>query len=169
MTCGVWWGEMGGSGALFMLSLDKSLYVGEYRHSLDDKSRLTIPAKWRFSGDQEDVYLALPNPAGCITIYPPKMVAKLSAKVSEISLGNQKAQKALTRLFAQADHFGCDKQGRIKLNDKLTSHAKIQKDCVLVGNFMTFSLWNPLKYESYLAEDTEALDEMAAILTELGV
>ncbi len=152
-----------------MVSLDKSLYVGEHRHTLDDKSRLTIPSKWRFAGDEEDVYLALPNPAGCITIYPPKMVAKLSAKVAEVSLGNRRAQKALTRLFAQADHFGCDKQGRIKLSEKLTAHAGMQKECVLVGNFMTFSLWNPAQYEKYLAEDTEEDDEMAAILTELGV
>jgi MraZ protein len=44
--------------------MDKSLYVGEYQHTLDDKHRLTIPSKWRFDGDEEDVYLALPNPCG---------------------------------------------------------------------------------------------------------
>jgi len=152
-----------------MVSLDKSLYVGEYRHSLDEKTRLTVPSKWRFAGDQEDVYLALPNPSGCITIYPPKMVAKLSAKVTEVSLGNRKAQKALTRLFSQSDHFGCDKSGRIKLSDKLIQHADITKECVLVGNFVTFSLWNPNRYEAYLAEDVEEDDEMAKILQELGV
>lgn len=152
-----------------MVSLEKTLYVGEYRHTLDDKARLTIPSKWRFSGDEEDVYLALPNPSGCITIYPPKMVAKLNAKVSEVSLGNRKAQKALTRLFSQADHFGCDKQGRIKLSEKLASHAGLTKECVLVGSFATFSLWNPERYSAYLEEDTEENDEMAAILSELGV
>jgi MraZ protein len=152
-----------------MRSMDKSLYVGEYQHTLDDKHRLTIPSKWRFDGDEEDVYLALPNPCGCITIYPPNMVSKLSAKVAEVSLGNRKAQKALTRLFSQADHFGCDKQGRIKLSEKLVTHAHLAKDCILVGNFMTFSLWSPDHYKAYLDNDDDSVDEMAQILTELGV
>lgn len=153
-----------------MASLDKSLYVGEFRHNLDEKGRLTVPSKWRFSGDEEDVYLALPNPSGCITIYPPKMVAKLDAKVSEVSLGNKRAQKALTKLFSQADHFGCDKQGRMKLSDKLLVHAGIAKECVLVGNFVTFSLWNAERYDQYLLDDSDTdADEMSQILTELGV
>ena len=152
-----------------MVSFEKSLYVGDYRHALDDKARLTIPAKWRFSGDEEDVYLALPNPSGCITIYPPKMVAKLSSKVSEVSLGDRKAQKALTRLFSQADHFGCDKNGRIKLSDKLVEHAGIAKEAVLVGNFVTFTLWNPERYQAYLASDNEEEDEASKIFQQLGV
>lgn len=152
-----------------MLSSIKSLFVGEYRHTLDAKKRLTVPSKWRFSGDQEDVFLALPNPSGCITVYPPKMVAKLEEKVSAVSLGNKKAQKALTRLFSQADHFGCDKQGRICLSEKLVAHAHVDKHAVLVGNFATFSIWNPMQYEAYLNNEDDEADEMAAILTELGV
>ncbi|HQU09129.1 MAG: hypothetical protein B7X06_04270, partial [Verrucomicrobia bacterium 21-51-4] len=81
----------------------------------------------------------------------------------------RRAQKALTKLFSQADHFGCDKSGRIKLNEKLLEHAGIGKDCVLVGNFVTFSLWNPERYEQYLLQDSDEDDEMAQILTELGV
>src|SRR5476649_2233003 len=107
---------------------ERSLYVGEFRHNLDSKNRLTIPSKWRFSGDEEEVYLALPNPIGCVSIYPPKMVAKLEEKVQEVSLGNKKGQKALARLFSKADHFGCDKNGRITVNDKLIAHAGIVKE-----------------------------------------
>lgn len=147
----------------------KSLFVGEYRHNFDAKHRVTVPAKWRFTGDQEDVFLALPNPSGCITVYPPKMVAKLEEKVAEVSLGDKKAQKALTKLFSKADHFGCDKQGRIHVNDRLIEHSGVSKEAVLVGNFATFSIWNPDRYEAYLASDEEEDDEMAAILTQLGV
>lgn len=152
-----------------MAPAEKCLYVGEYRHNLDVKNRLTIPSKWRFAGDQEDVYLALPNPSGCITVYPPKMVEKLEEKVSEVSLGNKKGQKALTRLFSQADTFGCDKQGRICLSEKLIAHAGLEKALVLAGNFSTFNLWEPKAYEYYLNGDEEPEDEMSQILTELGL
>lgn len=149
--------------------MDKSLYVGEFQHSLDAKNRLTIPAKWRFVGDEEEVYLALPNPIGCITIYPPKMVAKLEEKVAEVSLGNKKGQKALARLFSKADTFGCDKSGRINLNEKLVAHAELSKDAILAGSYVTFNIWNPEKYDAYLKSETEESDEMSQILTELGL
>jgi len=149
--------------------MDKSLYVGEFQHALDVKNRLTIPAKWRFAGDEEEVYLALPNPIGCVTIYPPKMVAKLEEKVSDVSLGNKKGQKALAKLFSKADTFGCDKHGRINLNEKLIAHACLGKDAVLAGSYVTFNIWNPEKYEEYLKSENDENDEMSLILTELGL
>ena len=153
-----------------MSTKEKTLYVGEFQHSLDNKNRMTIPAKWRFAGDEEEVYLALPNPIGCISIYPPKMVAKLEEKVQEVSLGNKKGQKALAKLFSKADYFGCDKSGRINLNDKLIAHASIVKEGILVGNFVTFNVWNPERYETYLASNMDDdADELSEILTQLGV
>lgn len=151
---------------------DKCLYVGEYRHNLDSKNRLTVPSKWRFTGDSEgDVYLALPNPIGCITIYPPKMVAKLEERVENVSLGDRKAQRALTKLFSKADYFGCDKNGRINLIDKLVEHGGLDKESVMVGNFLTFNIWNPERYEAYMEteDEEEEIDEISEILTELGV
>lgn len=148
---------------------DRSLYVGEFRHNLDAKNRLTVPSKWRFTGDHEEVYLALPNPIGCVSIYPPKMVAKLEAKIEEVSLGNKKGQRALAKLFSKADYFGCDKSGRININEKLIAHAGLDKEAVLAGNFVTFNLWNPDRYEQYLDQDDDEDDELSEILTQLGV
>ena len=152
-----------------MLSLGKGIYVGEFWHNLDAKNRLTIPSKWRYTDDQKDLYLALPNPVGCVTVYPPNMVSKLEEKVSQVSLGDKQGQRALTRLFSKADTFSCDKQGRINLNDKLIAHAKIGKEVVLVGNFVTFHMWEPKAYESYLERGSEEEDEMTQILKELGL
>lgn len=145
------------------------LYVGEYRHSFDAKNRVTIPAKWRVEEDDELSYLAIPNPNGCVTVYPPKMVAKLHEKVSQVSLGNQKGQQALTRLFSRADNFYADKQGRISVSEKLLQHALLGKEVMFVGSFVTFSIWDPAKYEEYLARKVEGSDEMSEILKELGV
>lgn len=152
-----------------MATKDRSLYVGEFRHSLDNKNRLTIPSKWRFLGDEKEVYLALPNPIGCITVYPPKMVAKLEEKIEEVSLGNKKGQRALTKLFSKADYFGCDKSGRINLNEKLIAHAGLNKELVLIGNFVTFNIWNTERYEEYLSNEDDTDDELTEILRELGV
>ena len=120
-------------------------FVGEFTHALDPKGRLTIPSKWRIPGG-ENTYLALPNPGGYITVYPPKMVGRLEEKVAEASFSDVRAQALLMELFSKAHSFGCDKQGRINLNDKLLEHAGIQGKAVLVGNFSAFAIWSEDRY-----------------------
>jgi len=124
-----------------------SFFVGEFVHSVDDKGRITIPSKWRIEGG-ENTYLALPNPGGYVTVYPPKMVARLEEKVAEASMSDAKAQALLMELFSKAHSFGCDKQGRINLNDKLLGHADIRKKAVLVGNFSAFAVWGEDRYSA---------------------
>lgn len=149
--------------------IGKSVFVGEFSHQMDAKNRLCIPSKWRFAGDDADVYLALPNPIGCITIYPPKMVERLEEKVSTVSLGDLKGQKILAKLFSQADTFGCDKQGRITLSEKLVKHAHLEKNVLLVGSYATFNLWEPVRYQSYVESSLEEENEMSQLLQQLGL
>lgn len=152
-----------------LVSVKSGVFVGEFLHQMDVKSRLTIPSKWRFSGDQEDVFLALPNPIGCITVYPPKMVAKLEERVSEVSFGDIRGQQVLAKLFSKADTFGCDKNGRIMLCDRLIQHSKIEKSALLVGSYVTFNIWNPDLYASYVNSPVESENEMSKLLKELGL
>ena len=128
---------------------ESTLFVGEFHRTIDEKGRLTIPASWRprKNHDGSDIsYLALPTPDGNITVYSPKMVAQLEARISQVSIGDMEGQKAITELMSMAHSFTCDKQGRINLNDRLVGHAKIQKDVVLIGKLSTFSLFSDEGY-----------------------
>lgn len=129
-----------------MTSAAKPIYVGSFRHNLDAKNRLTIPARWRFAGDERDVYLALPHPDGYVMVLPPAEVEKLYAKVSEKLLSDRDAQDFLNRFFAQAHSFGCDKQGRISLPEPLLRHGGIDKETVLIGTMTKFGIWNPSRW-----------------------
>lgn len=151
-----------------MIDSQQGLYAGEFRHNLDAKKRLTIPSKWRFSGDEAAQYLAIPDPNKCITVLPPAMVAKLREKVSGVSMGNRDGRRVLARLFSVSEAFNIDKSGRINLTDRLCKHAAIDKSCVLSGGLNQFSIWNPERYEAYM---TPAEDEgdIADILGELGL
>ncbi len=149
-----------------MNPLGGGLYVGEFFHNLDAKGRLTIPSRWRFPGDEADVYLGLPNTGGFITVYPPSMIEKLKDQVANISLGDPEGQAVLMQISAKAHSFGCDKQGRINLNEKLIEHAKIEKEAVLVGNFTFFSIFSRPVYEG---KDPGAVGNMNDALKKLGL
>ena len=135
-----------------MSEIGTTFFVGEFTHALDPKGRLTIPSKWRIPGG-ENTYLALPNPGGYITVYPPKMVARLEEKVAEASFSDTRTQALLMELFSKAHSFGCDKQGRINLNDKLLEHAGIKGKAVWVGNFSAFAIWSEDQYASRESAD----------------
>lgn len=149
-----------------MVAAERAFYVGEFEHSVDAKGRLTIPSKWRFHGDDAEVYLALPNPGGFITVYPPKMIDRFEEQISKISLGDAEGQRLVTQLGSMSHSFGCDKQGRINLNEKLLKHAGIGKKAVLIGNFSYFSIHSSDRYEG---PDMGDPDLMNRILKEINV
>jgi MraZ protein len=145
--------------------LETGMYVGEFRHTLDDKGRLTIPAAWRPSKGLENSnrFLALPSPEGYVAVYPPKKIAQLEETIAQISLGDREGQQAVEDLMSRAHSFSCDKQGRINLNQKLIDFAKIQKEAVLLGKLSTFSIYNEALYESLQSREPGDSDMQAAI------
>ena len=151
-----------------MVSAGKPLYVGSFRHNLDAKNRLTIPARWRFAGDEKgDQYLALPHPDGYVMVLPPVEVEKLYAKVSEKALSDRDAQDFLNRFFAQAVSFGPDKQGRIGIPDELLKHAGVEKEAVLVGTMTKFGIWSP---DRWAEVTTRASDEgLGDLMRRIGI
>ncbi|MFP6899849.1 MAG: mraZ [Opitutales bacterium] len=134
----------------------RTIYVGEYEHSVDGKGRVTIPSKWRFRGDHLEEYLAMPNPDGCITLYPPRRIEYLDEQISEVGMAGE-GYVDLQDLFRVSDSFSCDKQGRIILNDSLRAHAKIKKVALLKGDFNKFHIWGPEGWDPRPPPDLESL------------
>ncbi len=138
----------------------KPFYVGNYRHRLDAKNRVTIPSKWRFRGDDADIYLAWAHPDGFVAVYPPAKVEIFREKIKDIPDSDPRGQKILRHLFGRAHQFGCDRQGRVKIPDDLVKRTGLTKDVTLVGQGETFNLWSAQRYE---VVDKEEFDLMAAM------
>jgi MraZ protein len=125
----------------------KTVYTGLFRHTLDDKGRLTIPSAWRHAHAEHDTFLATPHPDGYVAILPPAEVAKLHQKISAMKLSDADAQAFAARFFAQTQSFSFDKAGRVGLSDELLRHAGVEKDAVLVGTLTKFNLYNPARWQ----------------------
>lgn len=140
-----------------MGELRTGLFVGVFRHNLDDKGRLTIPSQWRPKLDSEaNDFLALPSLSGpYVTVYPPKMMAQLEERISQISMADQSGRQAVRRVMQLAHRFTCDKQGRINLNDKLVDYARIKKSAVLLGEISTFAIYSAEYYDELNAQEDD--------------
>ena len=143
-------------------------YADEFVKQLDDKRRVTIPAKWRFKGeDADNSYFAIATSYGSISVLPPQRTAILLENISKISIANPAKRRALARFMKNSCTFGCDKQGRVMLSEAILNHAGIKKDICMVGMGSSFELWDPKRRDKWLEED-DSVDE-ASLLEELGM
>ena len=69
-----------------MAQAGNAFYTGLFRHTLDDKGRLTVPSAWRAAHAETDTFLATPHPDGYIAVLPPSEVVKLHEKISAMKL-----------------------------------------------------------------------------------
>lgn len=132
---------------MHMAQPGRAFYTGLFRHSLDDKNRLTIPSAWRYAHEEADTFLATPHPDGYIAVLPPSEVEKLHAKIAQMALSDGAGQDFVARFFAQTQSFSFDKAGRTGLDAALLTHAGIKKDAVLVGSLTKFNIYAPSRWE----------------------
>lgn len=174
-----WWGEMGRYGGNWFGRAHMGLFstagfIGEFRHSVDDKGRLTIPAAWRPKGDaSENQFLAIPSveegSEAYVRVLAPKMIAQLEETISQIKMSDVEGQRMVAEFMAMAHSFSCDKQGRINLNEKLIKHAQIGKGAVLLGMMSTFNIYSEELREAALAGGPSDSSTRAAVFQRFGL
>ncbi|MGF1449927.1 MAG: division/cell wall cluster transcriptional repressor MraZ [Opitutales bacterium] len=170
-------------------------FSGEHFHSLDEKKRLTVPARWRqavfgakgrpgkatkgeageTAGEtnrggvvpEEDCFLAMPNPNGSITVHPPGAVLRLKERLADVSMGDTRSLQVMQIIFGRSEFLKFDSQGRFMLPEVLLKHADLQKEAVLVGMVANFHIWSPQRHREQLAEATLSSEELSATLREL--
>ena len=140
------------------------MFMGEYRHSLDGKNRLIIPA--RFRDELGDAFVVTRYLDGCLTIYTPAQWEKLTERLSAIPMTN-KAGRQLSRMFhSMAMECSPDSQGRIQLPQSLIKAAEITKKCAVIGAGDHVEIWAEEKWDAYNEITDEAFEEAAESLTE---
>ena len=140
------------------------MFMGEYRHSLDSKNRLIVPA--RFRDELGDTFVVTRYLDGCLTVYTQAQWEKLTEKLSSIPM-TSKAGRQLNRLFhAMAMECQPDSQGRIQLPSALLKAADITKKCAVIGAGDHVEIWAEEKWDDYSSVTDEAFEEAAESLTE---
>lgn len=145
----------------------RAFYTGLFRHTLDDKNRLTIPSAWRLAHAAEDQFLATPHPDGYVAVLPPAEVEKLHAKVAQMALSDGAGQDFVARFFAQTQSFSFDKAGRIMLDAALLAHAGIRRDAVLVGSLTKFNIYAPARWTK--VEDRTSGENFGDLMRRIGL
>ncbi len=131
------------------------MFLGEYTHSLDDKGRLTIPAKFR---DQLAAGLVVTrNPADrCLLVMPRAEWEVVAAKISALPLTNPHSALLRRAIFSAAEDLTPDKQGRILISQRLREYAQIEADVVVAGVDKFIELWKPAHWDEKVIQQLDA-------------
>ena len=130
------------------------LFLGEYDHALDERSRLMLPRKIRQEIEAREIVLAR-GYDGCIFGFDINAWEKEAQKHLETPVTDQKAREVRRYLFSGAEKVEMDKLGRIVLPQTLKVYATITRDIKVVGAGDHFELWDTkrwIEYEKGLAE-----------------
>lgn len=135
------------------------MFMGEFQHSIDDKGRITIPAKFRDSlGTSFVVTRGLDH---CLFVYPQEEWSALETKLKGLPLMKSDARAFTRFFFSGATECEWDKQGRVNLPANLREYAKLEKDCVVLGVSNRVEIWNRETWQQYFSESEDSFNEIA--------
>lgn len=142
---------------------DPIFYNSLYRHGVDAKRRVQVPAKWRpNNGEIQFTLIIWPKGTqqeACLLVLPPNEWVALVRKLNVMPFADPKAE-ALRRLVGKkSDRVALDKVGRICLPEAMAKAAAIDEEAVLVGLVDRFQIWNPERYETASAFDEQLSTE----------
>jgi len=142
-----------------------NLLTGVFRNTLDEKGRLSLPAKLR-AGLPGNEFVLTQGIDACLWLFSPEQWGTLSTKIMEsTSLFAARARLIQRRILAPAQEVEVDKLGRIAIPQSLREFASLSKECVILGISKYIEIWDGEAYRKYL-EDNDS--EFAQAAEELG-
>src|SRR3954466_1508142 len=107
------------------------MLIGQYTHSIDDKNRISLPAKFRKEiGKKVVLTHGLDN---CLFLYPLKEWEKISEKLANMGMGQSDSRGFNRFMLAGATEVDIDAVGRMLVPEHLKQFAGLDKEAVVTG------------------------------------
>jgi len=143
------------------------MFIGEYKHNLDDKGRLAIPAKFRNILKKGAVVTkGLDN---CLFLYSKEQFEKIAQKFAALPLSQAKARAFSRHMLAGAMDVEFDNQGRVTLPEYLRQFSGLKKNIIIAGLYNHLEIWSEGAWSKYKAEAEKNSNAIAEELVDLGV
>lgn len=143
------------------------MFLGEYQHSLDEKGRITIPAKFR-----EEIgykFVATKGLDNCIFLYSQDEWQLMEKKLRSLPFTRADVRSFVRFFFSGASELELDRQGRSVLPLNLREYAGIDRDVIIIGVGSRVEIWSIEKWTDYNEKAQSSYEEIAESLVDLGI
>jgi|688.fasta_scaffold393357_2 MraZ protein len=139
------------------------VFSGEFRHKIEGKNRITVPAAWRFE-EEVELFMIRKTHEKCISVMPRCELERIKG---ETNMMNPEDRAEFLHQFGRnVRQVTLDKGGRISIPDEFCKKLGIEHNVMLSGCLDTFRIWNVAEFEAAFPEDEE---RRARVLRKHGI
>lgn len=143
-----------------------NVFMGEYQHTLDEKGRVIVPAKFREGlGESFVMTRGLDK---CLFVYPQSEWEILEQKLKSLPMTRADARSFVRFFLSGATECALDKQGRIVVPTLLRDYATLDKDIVVLGVSNRVEIWSHERWREYSDLAAESFADIAESLVDLS-
>ena len=142
------------------------MFFGEFNHTVDEKGRVTIPARFRPPLAQGGFVTR--GLDGCLALYSNEEWEIQAAKVNALPTTDRRVRDFRRFIFGSASEAAPDRQGRILIPAYLRQYAHIDSEVTVVGNNTYVEIWNPETWQT-MRQGVENDEDNAERWAELGI
>ncbi len=142
------------------------MFMGEYHHTIDEKGRLILPAKFRAELGEKFIITRGLDAEKCLYVYSMNDWNRIVSKLNTLPFTKKDARIFVRTFFSGAAECEFDRQGRINITSPLVSYADLQKDCVVIGANDRIEIWSKERWDNFFNTNSEMVEEIAEHLFE---
>lgn len=142
------------------------MFLGEYKHSIDTKKRLSVPSKFRRElGGSIVLTRGLDH---SLFLYPREEWERIAQKLSALPAGQADTRGFVRLMLAGAEEIALDALGRILIPEHLRAYARLGSQVVITGVYNRLEVWDEAAWEEYKKKMEKDADTLAEKLGEIG-
>lgn len=122
------------------------MFLGSHEHTIDNKGRLTLPAKWR--GDLASGVVVTRGLEQCLFIFPQTKFQEIASEIDRQGILLPEARAWARYISGESEAAEVDGQGRILISQRLRNYAGLNGNVVVVGLLSRIEVWSPAKYQA---------------------
>lgn len=135
------------------------MFIGEHQHTIDEKGRLIMPARFREGlGESFVVTKGLDN---CLWAYPRDEWSAIEAKMKALPFTQANARAFVRFFFSGATDCTLDRQGRALIPNNLREYARLNRDVVVIGVSTRVEIWAREEWERYVRQAESSYVQLA--------
>ena len=135
------------------------MFIGEYHHTIDEKGRIIIPAKFRDALGKE--FIITRGIENCLFVYSLQNWANITTKLSQLPFTKKDARTFNRFFMSGATNVELDKQGRVNISQPLIQYANLEKDCVVIGTGDRLEIWSQESWGSFFDSTKDSMSDIA--------
>lgn len=140
------------------------LFIGTFKYSMDAKGRIALPAKLRknVSPDANDTFVMTRGLEKCIDIYPmDNWKLYVADKLNKLNMFDPQDQMFMRLFLNDSSEDSYDSQSRLIIPKSLIEFAGIEKEVLIIGQFVKIEVWNPEHYNALVEKNSDKLTSIA--------